>query len=226
MKNIIKPILLTAISLSMSITLNAQEKIKVGETTEKINDYSGNALTVVFNRADEKTISKEWKRTMKHYKASTSTKGNEIRATDVSIPSISDYPIQVFAKVKENKDKQNVFYVIFLNGDQSISSKSDASGYTAAKSIVEGFANSLSKNAAKDYQKTQERLLKNYNKELKSNAKDTKDDQKSIENKQKEIKNLGEDIKKRQKKQEELKKKIETQKGTVKDAEKEVGLYK
>src|SRR5690606_35558284 len=100
-KNIFKPLVIASLILSTSISVNAQEKIKVKESNEKINDYSGNALTVVLDRVDEKTIAKEWKKTMKHYKASASTKGNEIIATDVSISSISTFPIQVLAKVKE-----------------------------------------------------------------------------------------------------------------------------
>lgn len=216
--------------LSLLIAFNssqswAQKGFDVSETKEKINDFDGNALRIEINRSDEKTISKEWKKKMKNYDGSVKTKKNEINATEVNISSISDYPIQVFAKVNELKDKKHEFLVIFLNGNQSISSKSDISGFTAAKNIVSSFANEISKDATQDYNDLQEKELKALNSKIDDLQKEKKNAEKEIEDSKKTIKEKEKEIEENEKERVKTLKKIEEQKKVIKDAKSELDQF-
>ena len=149
-------IILFTLLLSLGFTAQAQKGVEVTESTEEINDVNGNALRTIINRADEKTISKEWKKLMKSYKASVKTKGNEVHATEVMVSSISEFPIQVYAQINEISETEMELLVIFMNGDRSISSSSDISGYTAAKKIVEDFALQISNEATSAFFENEE----------------------------------------------------------------------
>lgn len=227
MKMIIKPLLAISLVIFSLNSLQAQKKVKVTETSEKINDVKGTALKVIINKSSEKAISKAWKKVMKRYGASVKTKRNEIHASNANISTISEYPIQVFAKIENNKKENNqAFSAIFLNGNIPISKSSDVSGFTAAKKIIEDFANQISKEATTEFMKGEESILSGYNKEIKNIDKETKKANKDIANKKKEIEKLESTVKDNAKKKGELEKKIKTQKGKVKDAKKEVDIYK
>jgi phosphoenolpyruvate-protein kinase (PTS system EI component) len=219
-------IILFALILGLGYTAQAQKDIKITESTEKINDYDGNVLRTVINRADEKTISKEWKRKMKDYDASVNTKKNEIHATEVMISTISEFPIRVYAQVNEINETQIEFLVMFMNGDRSISSSPDISGFTAAKQIVKEFTNQVSKEATKGYNKTQINLLDDLQKQLKELKNNKKDAEKEIKKAKETIKEKEYELAENEKKREETLKKIEAQKQTVKNANKEMDQFK
>jgi len=196
----------------------AQEKIKVSETTEDIEGVKGNSLKVTIYRADEKTVAKEWKSTLKSKSGDVDIKGKSVIASDVLIEAISEREISVYALIKVVNETEIDFYVIFLNGDRAISSAGNPSAFVSAKKIVEDFANSVSKEAAKDNHKEEEKLLKSYNKELENVTQEIEDAKKLIKEKQKEIEDNT-------KKKENLLKQIEEQNKTVKASEKEIGIY-
>lgn len=212
-------------SLCLSYSAFAQKGTEVTETTANINDINGNALKVVINRADEKTISKEWKRKMKNYDASVKTKSNEVHATEVSISSISEFTIQVYAQINEIDETQKEFLAIFMNGDRSISSSSDISGFTAAKEIVKTFAEELSSNATASYFENQEDQLKELEDRLDDLHKKKKKAEEEIEEAKETIKEREYDLKENEKQREKTEKEIEIQKQTLKNAKKELDLF-
>jgi len=219
-------IILFTLLLGLGFTAQAQKGVEITESTEEINDVNGNALRTIINRADEKTISKEWKKLMKSYKASVKTKGNEVHATEVMVSSINEFPIQVFAEINEVNDAQMELKVIFMNGDRSISSSSDISGYTAAKKIVEEFAYEISNEATSAFFENEEAKLE----DLDSKLEDLKKEKEKAENEIKEAKELINereyDLKENEKKREETLKSIEAQKQAVKNAKKELEQFK
>jgi len=227
MKNLIKSLLAMSLVLFSLNSLQAQKKVSVTESAEEINGVKGTALTVIINKSSEKEIIKEWKKTMKRYGASVKTKKNEAYASNANISTISEYPIQIFSKIKNNKKEESqTFSAIFLNGNIPISKSSDVSGFTAAKKIIEDFANQMSKAATTEFMKGQEKMLSTYNKEVKNIEKESKKASKDIEKKKKEIEKLENTVKDNEKRKVELEKKIKDQKNKVKDAKKEVDLYK
>lgn len=219
-------IILFTLLLGLGFTAQAQKGVEITESTEEINDVNGNALRTIINRADKKTISKEWKKLMKSYKASVKTKGNEVHATEVMVSSISEFPIQVYAQINEISETEMELLVIFMNGDRSISSSSDISGYTAAKKIVEDFALQISNEATSAFFENEEDQLKNLEKKLDDLKAEKKKAEKEIEEAKELIKEREYDLKENEKKREETLKSIEAQKQAVKNAKKELEQFK
>lgn len=219
-------IILFTLLLGLGFTAQAQKGVNVTESTEKVNDVNGNVLRTVINRADEKTISKEWKKLMKKYKASVSTKKNEVHATEVMISSISEFPIRVYAQINEISETEMELLVMFMNGDRSISSSTDVSGYTAAKKIVEDFAVEVSNEATSAFFDNEEDKLKDLEKQLDDLKDEKKKAEKEIEEAKELIKEREYDLKENEKKREETLKSIEAQKQAVKNAKKELEQFK
>lgn len=219
-------IILVALILGLGYNAQAQKGVEITESTEEINDFDGNVLRTIINRADEKTISKEWKRKMKSYKASVKTKKNEIHATEVNISTISEFPIQVYAQINEISDSQKEFLVMFMNGDRSISSSSDISGFTAAKQIVKEFAQEISNDATSAFFENQEDELKGLESKLDDLKKEKKKAEKDIEEAKETIKEREYDLSENEKQSKETQKQIEAQKQAVKNAKKELDQFK
>lgn len=196
----------------------AQKNATITETSENIADANGSALRVEIFQTDSKTILKEWKSKMKKYDGDVKIKKGELIASNVKISLISEHEIKVYAKVKDyTKSSKEVFF-IFLNGNQSISSTSDISGFTAAKEIVSSFATELSKNSTKAFFDNQDKALNKLQKELKDLVKEKEKAEKEIENCKESIKDNEYKIVDNKEKQSDLIKKIDSQKKIVKDA--------
>lgn len=217
MKSLFLKSLLIVISILFVSEMKAQDKIKVSESSEQIEGVKGNAFKVEIYRSDEKTVAKEWKSEIKGKSGDVDIKGNSVVATDVLIKSISDHEITVYAQVKQLDEKTIEFSAIFLNGDRAISS-SDAGAHLVAKKMVKDFANSVSKEAAKEHHEDQVDLLKDYNKSLEKLTEEIEEANALILLKQQEIEENTT-------KKEELLLQIEEQSKTVEAAESEIGLY-
>ena len=217
MKSLFLKSLLIFISILFVSEMKAQDKIKVSESSKEIEGIKGNALSVEIYRADEKTVAKEWKSSLKRKSGDVDIKGNSIIATDVLIESISEYEISIYAMVKRVNKTTLEFSAIFLNGDRAISS-ADAGAHLVAKKMVKDFANSVSKEAAKEHHKLQLGILDDHNKSLKKLTNEIEDANKLIKEKKKEIEEKTAE-------KEKLLKTIEEHNKTVKSAEKEIGHY-
>jgi chromosome segregation ATPase len=224
MKQMSKLLTLTLALFALNL-LSAQEVTTVTETIENIGDANGSALRVEINRADERTIAKEWKSVMKDYDGDVNIKGDEIYASEVMISAISEHEIKVFAKISKLNETKKEFTVIFLNGDRAISSESDISGYTAAKDIVMRFAKARSLEATTEYKENQEDALKELEDNLDDLLRDKKRAEDDIEDCKETIKEKEYDLEQNQDKRGELVKQIEEQKKTLKNAKKEVDLH-
>jgi len=217
MKSYFLKSLLILISILLIHEAQAQDKIKVSESSKQIEGVKGNALSVEIYRTDEKTVAKEWRSTIKSKSGNVDIKGNSIIAEDVLIKSISDHEITVYAHVKRVNETTIEFSAIFLNGDRAISS-SDAGAHLVAKKMVKDFAESVSKEAAEDHHEEQTELLEDHNKSLEKLIEEIEEANALILEKKQEIEENTA-------KKEELLLKIEEQSKTVESAEKEIGLY-
>jgi chromosome segregation ATPase len=228
-----------AFLITTASTSFAQEATSVTQTSAEIDDAQGNALRTVINRAEPKTIAKEWKSLIKDYDGDVDIKGEKILAKEVKIDAISGRGLTVYAKTKKLSESSQEFLVMFLNGDMAISSSNDVAGFTAANLIVKEFANRLSKEATANYNEKQISILgerKDEMEDLKKENEDTKEEiedaKKEIEDSNEKIEELKEKIKDREykleenkKSQAEMGKKIEEQNSTVEKSKKEVELF-
>lgn len=160
----------------------------VKESTKTIGEHTGNALSVSILRADEREIAREWRSIMKNYDGKVDIKGNHIYTTDAKIESISSGNVQVNAEINKEKDKHYRFTVIFKSEKGAVSSKDDISGFTAANYILKEFAKKLSIEAATAYKETQQKKLRNIQKEKANLENDNVRLTKDIENYQQKIK--------------------------------------
>lgn len=227
MRKIIKGVLAISIVVLCMNNLQAQQKIQVIEVSEKINKVEGNALQVNINNSTDKIVAKEWKKLMKKEKATVKTKKREVYATNATIPSISEYPIQIFAKITtDKKDNSQKLTAIFLNGNIPISKSVDVSGYTAAEKMLVEFATDISKQASLNLLKAEEKKLKSQNKELKNLEKENKKANKTIEKNNKENKKLESTIENNEIQIKKINDEIKSQSSAVKNAKKDVDKYK
>lgn len=234
-----KPLFLAAF-LTFSVGAFSQEATTVIEKTASVGSENGIVLSVKINRASEKDILKEWKSKMKDFNGDAKTKKEVVTATSVKIESIDSNPIEVIAEVRKSTEQEFELVVMFVKNGAPLSSTSDLSGFTAAKSIVRNFANEISKEATEDYQKEQVKMLDKATKEYESAVKDTEKAQKAIEDAKAKIEEAKKTIKEAEakikektkfvgdnkKSQADLSKKIEEQKKVVKTANNEVELFK
>lgn len=220
-----KLIYVVLLLIGFGYTVHSQEAISITEISASIQDASGNALRTEINRADEKMINKAWKSLMKDYDGDVEVKGNTIISKEVIIPSISDRGITVYAQTSKLSDTKKEFQVIFLNGDQDISSRSDVSAYTAANQIVKDFAQKVSNTATNKYRDIQLGLLKGLSKELEGLKRDQANAEKEIKKAKETIKDKEYELENNEKEQQEAVKKIEKQKEMVKNAKIEAELF-
>tara|TARA_R110002111_G_scaffold98809_2_gene152633 strand:+ start:126 stop:818 length:693 start_codon:yes stop_codon:yes gene_type:complete len=219
--------------LALSLNSFAQEATTVIEKKDNVVNESGSALSTKINRATEKDIIKAWKSKMKDFDGDVKTNRSTITATEVKIEAIDPNSIQVFAEVRKATDQEFEFLVIFIKNGVPLSSESDLSGFTAAKSIVRNFANELSKEATEEHHKDQNGIVEDLIKDLESAEKDHKKAEEAIEDAKKRIKEAESTIKEKtkflsenKKTKAELAKKIEEQKKIIKTAKDEMDLFK
>lgn len=219
--------------LALSINSFAQEATTVIEKKDNIVSESGSALSTKINRATDKDIVKAWKSKMKEFDGDVKTNKSTITATEVKIAAIDPNSIEVFAEVRKSTEKEFEFLVIFIKNGVPLSSESDLSGFTAAKSIVRSFANDLSKEATEEHHKDQNDVVVSLIKDLENAQKNHKKAEEAIESAKKRIKEAESTITEKtkflnenKKTTAELAKKIEEQKKIIKTAKDEMDLFK
>ncbi len=197
----------------------AQAEVSISEKQVNIDNVSGNAISSIVYRGEEKPILKHWKSLIKSYDGEVKSGSGYLKANNVVISSISDQPIQVYAAVNPLNDESVEFLAIFLNGDQAISSGNDISGYTAASSIVSNFVLNETQESTLEYFEKQEKQLSSLEGQLKDLIRTKEKKEKEIEDCKELIEDNNYDIKKNQKDQAAINLKIELQKKLAKDAE-------
>lgn len=163
MKKINLLVILLAFLLS---NLNAQVETTVTETAETIGDISGSALHVRIHRATKRDILKKVKSYLKERSDEVKSKGDEVYATDVLFPTISENRIKVYAKVKEYSQTEHELYLIFVDGDQIVSTKTDIKDYNSAKASLYELANTLSRESNESFIEYSEKELRELEKYL------------------------------------------------------------
>lgn len=186
----------TMLFLLLAVNAFAQKvKITIDEKTEKIGDGSHNCLVVTIYDADRSDIEKEWKSIMKGYDAKVSSKG-DIFADNAIIKSISDNPIDVYARAeKGSADNETKFIVGFQMGEDWLNSSKYGSQYKAAEKIVKDFATKMTKDGIALKVKAAEKALDNLKEDKADLEKKNKDLKQDIADYQDKIKKAESDIK-------------------------------
>ena len=170
-------------------------KITVDEKTEKIGDGSHNCLVVTIYDADRGDIEKEWKSIMKGYDAKVSSK-DDIFADNAVIKSISDNPIDVYARAeKGSADNETKFIVGFQMGEDWLNSSKYSAQYKSAEKIVKDFATKMTKEGIAGKVKAAEKALDNLKEDKADLEKKNKDLKEDIADYQEKIKKAEGDIK-------------------------------
>ncbi|HNQ67889.1 MAG TPA: hypothetical protein PKN32_05900 [Bacteroidales bacterium] len=184
----------------VGITVFSQ-RIEVKETTGQFRSGNKNSIVTTVYHSDIKTVTKEFTSLLKSYKGKVSSKKGEIFGDNLMITSISNNTIDVYAIIKETKDGDVEITAAFDLGGACISSSQNSEQYGRATDIIREFALKLTEKGYADFLKSEEKKLKESQKEFekmvdlkKDLTKDNEDYKKKIEQNEKEIEKLTKDI--------------------------------
>ena len=198
-----------ALTMFLAISAFAQPKIKVTEEMVPMTRGEQPAFVLLAENGNVKDVEKEMRKAFKEYKGKV--EGNskdEVVFVDITIKSLSDNTIDVYAKMYEVGDdlKVNAFFDM---GGEFLSRESDPDKADVVVDIME--------NLGLRYQKTLvEAELKEEEKELKDLGGLIKDNEKMFSG----ITAAKRDIEKNQDEQVDKQKEISDQESVVKDVEK------
>ena len=180
--------LVTLFFLFIGLASKAQEPTIVKEQEEIIQEISGNALYVNIYKATSKSILKNLKSALKDKSEEVKVKGDNLYAKKVSFPSISDSLLSIYGYVKELSNETHHLYLLFIDQGTAISSVNDLSGYTAARSFLYDFANTISKETSEEHYSNELKALEKMEKELKELKRKKEKEEKNIDKLKKQIK--------------------------------------
>ena len=217
----------TTILLIASISGFSQE-VKVKEGNESFNNGGHNALTVTVYVPDMNKVQKAWKSQMKDFGYNNANdKGNEYVFDNVKFKSLSNNPMDVYAKFDEQKDDKSVkLMVAYDMGGDYISSGKHSSEYDYMKKMMKEFAIKTSKDYVEDQLKEATKILNKFQDKQKDLEKDNKDLDKDIVNYKEKIKKAEDDIGKNKKDIEVKKKEIVDQQKAVDEVKKKYDSIK
>lgn len=130
----------------------------VTETEAYIAGAKQNALVGRIPKGDIEQVSKEWKNLMKKCKGSVSGK-DELFADNAIIKSISENPMDVYARVEKGRDDEIKITVAFDLGGYFMTSSQQPVLFKNAQKFIEKFVVSQSKSAYKNTLKGEEKVL-------------------------------------------------------------------
>ena len=208
-----KNILLSAIAvLFLALGLNAQ---KVHEDDVNMSLGIKNALYVEIEGADRKTTEKVWKDFIKEYgKTKKNKKAKEWYSVDLTIPAIQNAPSDLYLKFEELKGSIRAYLWVDLGTDflNTIDHPREGEG---AEIFLQELHTAVRKAVVKKEVTTQEKLLKNEEKELEKLVKKNSNLHSEIEKFKEKIAKAEAEIEENLVKQEKQKATIEEQKKTV-----------
>lgn len=213
-----KTITLFAILFIAVATLSAQKKIKVSESTEKINDGKHNSLVVMLYEISEKDVQKAWKKKLKDF-GRPKTKRNTFYIEEAEHKKMGDKVFYLHSYTEETKDGVKVVTAIDLGGAY-MNSNEHKDQYKFMEKFIYEFAVEATKEAIDEVIKEESKTLSKMEKEMKDLEKDKKDLESDIKDYEKKIEKAKKDIEKNEKDQKDQKKKLEEQKKVVSEIEK------
>ncbi len=213
-----KNLFLLVIFLLASTVLFSQ-KISVGETTERIGGSRNNAFVVQIHQVSEKEVEREFRNYLRSSNAKVSRKRGELRGENANIPSISDRPINIYAKIKDVNNNSVELTVAFDLGGTFLSSGMHPSQTDRAKDILRNFSKDITANAFSQILRDEERSLSrqeraqskavrekdNLEKVNERMKRDIERNEKKIESLDKKIKDFEKDVKERKERIDRLK---------------------
>lgn len=218
----------TLLTLTLALTLSsfAQQKIKVTESSERIGGGNNNALVVTIYQATADEVEKEVKSLMKDYNAKVSSQDGGWFGDNAVIKAMGNNTVDMYAKWEKGKEGEVKLIMAFDLGGAFLSSSKHGEQFRIAKDIVDNFANKTTKDAMAGLVKAEEKKYEKLNdqqKDLEKEKKNLEDDivnyKQKIEDYNAKIKKAEEDIKTNSKSQEDKKKEIEAQKKVLEEAQ-------
>ncbi|MDD3740731.1 MAG: hypothetical protein PHH30_05765 [Bacteroidales bacterium] len=177
------------------------QRVEVKENTGQFRSGNKNSFVTTVYHSDIKTVTKEFTSLLKGYKGKVSSKKGEIFGDNLMITSISNNTIDVYAIIKETKDGDVEVTAAFDLGGACISSSTNSEQFGRASDIMREFALELTEKGYANFLKSEEKVLKESQKEYekmvdlkKDLTKDNEDYKKKIEQNEKEIDKLTKDI--------------------------------
>jgi hypothetical protein len=129
-------------SLLNSLSLHAQDSLRVAETTKLMSHGTHNGFTVDIPQARQKDVVNAWKKYIKRgeTKASVESNDDEYQIAGTMISNLSAKPLNVYAQIKEAENA--VRLTAFFTEDDSnyISSSADPDKSRSTEMLMKDFA--------------------------------------------------------------------------------------
>jgi chromosome segregation ATPase len=220
-----KSIILSSLFLfTFLFTAFAQQATRVVEKELSIEDYEGRGYQVVLYRTDEDDIKKQWKKHMKRRNGEVDIKGDIIKSENVHLDGVEG-ELTIIAEVDKENDQARTLSVLFLQGSTVVNSISNVAADVVFEKEIYTFANDLSKEAAENLLKEEEKTLEQLKDDLKDAEKNEERARDAIRDCEETIKEKRKEIDELTKKQKDLKKSIDNQQEKTKSAESEYRLF-
>lgn len=221
-----KHLLAVLIAFAFVFTVNAQDKVfdvpsfEVGEEVADMAKGIKNGLNVFIPDADEKTVIKEWEKTMKDNrfdkKSKVSTSKNETTASNIVILG---NPMDIYANFYFQDGGVKVLSFYDMGDTGFVSSTDTPDKYTIMEQFLSQFAKNTMKVVIKNELNDEQKAFKKLEGEKKKLEKENTSLHKDIENYKKKIKEAEEDIVKNEQDQENKLKELQAQEAIVKFVE-------
>ncbi len=205
-KNYSKPNMMkysyTMIAILLATFSMAQESIEVRKGHLVIDKSSYAAYMVTIFETDDNFVEREWKSQMKDISEKVTTK-KEWFIDNARIMSISQDTIDIYSKVIELKNSNNVDLIVAFNVDGTFVGEEDKKRHAAAEKYVYDFAFRTTKMVVNEQVETAEKALERSQKDFEILVKDKQRQETSIERNEektekaeKKIESNGTDLKK------------------------------
>lgn len=205
--------------------LNAQKKVEVRESNEKIGGGSNNALTVMIYIDDKDAVEKAWKSKMKDLGAKVSTK-EDMFGDDAKTKAMGPNTFDMYARAEVVKGEGIKLIVAVDLGGAFMSSSKHSDQYKVFRDILYEFAVKLTKDHLADNAAVEEKKLSKLEDQQKDLEKDNKDLKGDIEDYKKKIAEAEDKIKKNEEEQKKKKSEIDEQKKTTEAAKQKLNAVK
>lgn len=210
--NFMKKILLTISIALYIITMHAQRKIDVDETSYSFKTGKQFALKTVVFEADPKFVSNEWEDLMKNFKGKVSGNKEEVFADNIMAKEFNDNnPCDVYAHFVQNSEGNTIVYVAVDLGGAYMNASDHSSKVSDLKKILYNFAKTSSENKVKDMIKDASKVLSTLESDQKKLVTENENLHKDIEKYKEKIVKAEDDIKTNLSNQETKKKEVEEQ---------------
>ncbi len=200
---------------------NATFLFDIQEKTQKMSEGEQTALYIYVEKADKRQAQKVWKDFMDQYNSKTK-KGmfsSEFRTEKVHIYSVGGVdPVNVYATFDDDKNGAEGYIWFQLSDSEFLNSGKYKSAFHEAKRIVDNFGLALQQEVVRDELEKQEKVLADYESEMKKLQRENEKLNDTIDKAEKTIEKAQKDLELNAKDQESTLSKLKDQQKLVEEA--------